>query len=126
MTEPSQCPRCGSPDPKKHPAMQFEGEVEICKHPWHTPASQPADPDEMADPGKCEHCGGYHIGGCHHAPTPVREGWALTKLGNYLLAHQNVIDASWCAKVIDEARQELESLRKERDALLAQLKVSKT
>jgi hypothetical protein len=34
---PSHCPRCNSPDPKRHPAMQFEGEVQICEHEWHKP-----------------------------------------------------------------------------------------
>lgn len=32
---PKRCPRCDSPDPKLHPAMQFEGEVQPCEHPWH-------------------------------------------------------------------------------------------
>lgn len=30
------CPRCDSPDPKLHPAMQAGGgEIQPCPHPWH-------------------------------------------------------------------------------------------
>lgn len=32
----TKCPRCGSPDPKLHPAVQYEGEVQICAHTYHT------------------------------------------------------------------------------------------
>ena len=35
------CPRCDSPEPHLHPAMQFEGEVETCTHDFHlTPTPQ--------------------------------------------------------------------------------------
>jgi hypothetical protein len=32
---PSHCPRCDSPDPGRHPAVQYEGEVQVCPHIWH-------------------------------------------------------------------------------------------
>ena len=35
IAEGSMCPRCGSPSPERHPAVQYGGEVEPCPHPWH-------------------------------------------------------------------------------------------
>lgn len=29
------CPRCNSPSPELHPAVQHEGEVQICPATWH-------------------------------------------------------------------------------------------
>ena len=29
------CPRCDSPQPHLHPAVQCEGEVQLCSHEYH-------------------------------------------------------------------------------------------
>lgn len=29
------CPTCDSPEPRLHPAVQFEGEVQECRNEWH-------------------------------------------------------------------------------------------
>lgn len=45
---PPHCPRCDSPDPRFHPAMQSGGEVQCCPHSWHEAASLPRSADVQA------------------------------------------------------------------------------
>ena len=35
MTTTKKCPKCNSPSPHLHPAMQFEGEVQPCDNDYH-------------------------------------------------------------------------------------------
>jgi hypothetical protein len=43
---PRHCPRCESPAPHLHPAMQYEGEVQPCEHPFHADAPGPGAGEE--------------------------------------------------------------------------------
>lgn len=47
--EPPRCPRCDSPAPHLHPAMQFEGEVQPCEHPWHLQRTNQNPPYQHQD-----------------------------------------------------------------------------
>lgn len=41
------CPTCGSPDPQRHPAVQWEGEVQLCRDAWHAPYTSMIDADGL-------------------------------------------------------------------------------
>jgi hypothetical protein len=47
---PRRCPTCDSPSPERHPAMQWEGEVQPCRDSWHTRAPLPAPPQQGREP----------------------------------------------------------------------------
>ena len=54
---PAQCPTCGSKNPKLHPAVQHEGEVSICKDPFHDPTQWRRQRAEKGVSDRlCTHC----------------------------------------------------------------------
>ena len=42
------CPRCNSPEPHLHPAVQFEGEVQVCQDDFHRTATAQNTPERIA------------------------------------------------------------------------------
>lgn len=44
----TRCPRCDSPQPHLHPAVQAEGEVQPCFHPYHEQVTAQNTPDKIA------------------------------------------------------------------------------
>lgn len=47
----TRCPRCNSPDPKLHPAVQAEGEMQPCSATWHNQSGGRVSPSNMIDNG---------------------------------------------------------------------------
>jgi hypothetical protein len=43
------CPRCHSPQPHLHPAVQFEGEVQPCSHAFHLQVTPANTPERIAE-----------------------------------------------------------------------------
>jgi hypothetical protein len=43
------CPKCDSPEPHLHPAIQFEGEVIPCVHEFHLRETPQNTPEKIAN-----------------------------------------------------------------------------
>jgi hypothetical protein len=43
------CPRCGSPKPNLHPAVQEGGEVQLCTHEFHLQVTPENTPEQVAE-----------------------------------------------------------------------------
>lgn len=47
----SKCPRCGSPQPHLHPAVQYGGEVQVCFHRYHLTLTAQNTADKILSAG---------------------------------------------------------------------------
>ena len=63
MNKQDKCPRCGSPKPSLHPAIQSEGEVHICPDEFHAVAESEARTEAVEDIEAMQaRLGNYHPG----------------------------------------------------------------
>jgi hypothetical protein len=51
MNPATDCPRCGSPKPHLHPAVQYGGEVQVCDHEFHRRVTPENTPDRIKEAG---------------------------------------------------------------------------
>ena len=66
LSKRGHCPRCDSPAPHLHPAMQHEGEVQPCSHEFHRTVTEQNTPERIREAQgepipSCFDCGGERV-----------------------------------------------------------------
>lgn len=64
------CPRCNSPSPERHPAVQHGGEVQVCSHHFHEGVSY--DVLDHETQAMVDAVLGAHVAGAMHEGDAVR------------------------------------------------------
>ena len=91
------CPRCDSPSPERHPAVQFEGEVETCTH-KHSPLPEaPAQDTRTAPVYVTMTLAGDGLGNAVISPVEPDGMPYFTLIGAGDVAWQNAIAAKFVA-----------------------------
>ena len=91
----TRCPTCDSPAPHLHPAIQLEGEVEICLDPFHGPSAQ-----------TCFKAADLMRDAVRYLARQFRMTFSREEAMANMEARQIILNAEW--KVIDDAEDLLE------------------
>lgn len=86
------CPRCGSPTPKLHPAVQLGGEVSICMHEFHGPLPEAAK--ELADRKVAADLARIFLGNDSALPNDIRSGKLARHIAIDIVRNHRLVNAS--------------------------------